>query len=211
MHTLTAIEQDALTETYNDVKLLIYKVTHHFTARSGLPFEELLSEAHYIFARAYRNYDPKRFSSKFSSFLYFSLHCELKNFIKKQYKHRNLLEVNEECVGTEDANRFRVSVESGLSEEAKLVVALILDTPQEMRAVMRWNSVRGKRSMLVSLREHLIDLGWTAEQLKTAFHELQVVLGDTARRKAQQRTEFWLRHRIGLTPDQVRRFTVAAA
>jgi DNA-directed RNA polymerase specialized sigma24 family protein len=211
MHTaLSSLEQDALTETYNDVRLLIYKVTHHFTARSGLPFEELLGESHYIFARAYRNYSSKR-GAKFSSFLYFSLHCELKNFIKKQFKHRNLLEVNEEVVGTEDANTFAVGVQSELGADAQAIVQLILETPADIDTLFRWNRVKGKRGVLICLREHLTDIGWSVEQIRDTFSEIQTVLGDTTRRKTQQRTEFWLRHRVGLTPDQVRRATIAAA
>lgn len=203
---LTPLEQDALLSTYQDVRLLIMKVTHHFVAKSGIPFDDLLGESHYIFTRAYRNYRPERFSKpcKFSSFLYFSLNCELRNYIKKQHHHRNQLEIKEELCGAEDPNTFGVEVGSALSVDAQMVVGLLLDTPSDISTLFRWNKVKGKRGVLSSLREHLTDLGWDLPQIRETFEEIEAVLDNKAKTQVKERSEFWLKHRVGLTPSQVR-------
>lgn len=174
-----SLSNDAMTETYKDVEMMIYKIVHRFSACYRMPFEDLLSEAHLTFVRAYQKYDPARFEkkAKFSSYLYFALSCDLRTFMKKQRKHLNLLEVKEEMVGSECHRAFRVIMESELSEDARQVVGMVLDTPSELVALFKWNRVKTPAGTLHSLREHLLhDVGWTARRVTRTFDEIRQAL-----------------------------------
>lgn len=172
----SVLEHDALTETYNDVRLLIYKRVHHWAAISGMAFDDLLGEAHFIFARTFRDYKPEKFKAKFSSFLYFCLDCGLQTYIKKQHKHRNLEEVSEADCGTEDHNAFLLEIHSALSDDAKIVVNLLLTTPDDIAVLFRWHRVKSRRGVMLALREHLMDIGWDPRQIRATFDELKTVI-----------------------------------
>lgn len=171
----------AVTDTYEDVKMLIYKMSHKYAARHRVAFEDILSEAHRTFMRCFYNYNPTRFQTKakFSSYLYFALSCELSTHLKKEHRHRGHLEIKEELVGAaeHDAN-FRVMLESELSEDAKAVVALLLDTPSDMAVLFKWHDVRGKRGCLVALRDHLEDIGWGAKRISESFNEIKSIFAN---------------------------------
>jgi len=218
---LTAIEQEALTDTYNDVRLLIYKVVHYFVARSGLSFEEVLGEAHLTFVRSYRGYQPDRFAKRcrFPTFLYFALNCELYNFTMKQQKHRNLPEVKEEMVGKELPSRFVLLLESELKQEARGVLRLFLNTPQELEHLMRWDQVRSPKAYLRSVREYLAILGWSKRQVREVMEEIKHAISQLSvtqrrlpctgvermlARAGLSEDEVWLLTRIDLSAQQVR-------
>ena len=167
---------DACTETYEDVRNMIYKIAHRYSTCNQLPFEEVLSAANYVFMRAYTyKYKPKGKPATFSTRLYNSLNWELKDFLKKEIKHTGHLEVNEEIVGSTnvDAN-YRIQLDTEiLSEDARSIVRLILDTPQDIAPLLRWEKVRSSRSYLAVLREHLHDMGWGTKRIQESFSELR--------------------------------------
>lgn len=178
MSSSIALRHDTIAESYADCRLLIYKVVHTFANRYNVPFDELLSEAHMSFVRAFDRYDPSRFvkKAKFSSFVYFALSCDLRTYLQKQRKHTGHLEINEELCGTEDPNQFRLRFESHLEMDARTVIHLVLDAPDELSEVLGLREVSNKRGFLRALREHLRDLGWSRDRIAIAFEEISVVL-----------------------------------
>lgn len=172
----TATAPAACTETYLDVQKMIFKVAHTYSHRNGLPFDEVLSAAHFVFMRAFHyRYRPKGKPASFSTRLYNSLNWELRDFLKKESKHQGHLEINEEIVGAQeyDAN-FRVMLDTEqLSEDAKAIVALVLDRSEELTPLLRWQNVQGKKGYLAALEEHLSDLGWTVDRVQESFAELR--------------------------------------
>lgn len=172
------MRQDAIAECYADLRLLIYKVTHNLARRYCVPFEELISEAHYSFIRAFDNYQPERFKKKasFSSFVYFALSCDLRTYLQKQRRHQGHLEINEEICGTEDPNQFLLKFEGHLEEDAKAIVHMVLDAPAELNALFCQHAVRNRCGLLRVLKDFLRDRGWTKDRIAIAFEEITVLL-----------------------------------
>ena len=177
-HALT-LDQDALTETYLDVRLMLFKLAHRFAVCYGVPVEDLISEANFSFVRAFRRYDPSRFKAKarFSSVVYFAVTCDLKTYLKKQKKHRNLEELDDTNTGTTQPDRsFRCTVESELREDARYVVSLVLEAPAELAKAMQWHDVKTPSASLAIIREHLTDVGWEHTRITETFSEIRKVL-----------------------------------
>lgn len=156
---------------------MLLKTAHKYAHVSGIPFDDVMSAAHFVFMRAYNhNYRPKPGTkpAKFSSRLYNSLNWELKDYINEERPHRNHLEVDEELIGASegDAN-FRVALESELSEDARTIVALVLETPDDITEMMRWDRVKSRKGFLRTLREHLQDVGWSTKRIVESFDELR--------------------------------------
>lgn len=168
----------AASDTYEDTKKLIYKMAHKYAHQEGLPFEEVLSAAHFVFMRAFRyKYRPKGKPASFSTRLYNSLNWELRDFLKKEGKHCGALELNEELVGAAeyDAN-YRVMIESELSEDAKAIVALVLDTPDDIQMLLKWEGAKTQAGVVRALQGHLKDLGWTGARIAESFNEIRHLL-----------------------------------
>lgn len=169
----------AVTDTYEDVKKMIYKICHSYAARHQVAFEDVLSEGHRTFMKCFYNYNPDRFKTKakFSSYLYFALSCELSTHLKKEYRHRGHQEIKDELLGaTEGDANFRMMLESELSEDAKGIVSLILDTPSDICVLYKWHDVRGKQSCLTALRSYLEDIGWGASRITESFNEIKKII-----------------------------------
>lgn len=175
----TAWHDDACAETYEDVKRLIYKASHKYSHAQGLPFEEVLSAAHFVFMRAFHyKYRVKegRKPATFSTRLHNSLNWELKDYLAKEIPHLNHAEINEELVGAEAHDpAARLRIESELSEDARAVVKLILDTPGDLSVLCHWEGVKSRKTFLRVLREHLADIGWGNQRIAESFKELRNV------------------------------------
>lgn len=172
---LTRIEQLAYTETYEDVRLLLYRIVHNFVRCYGLPFDELLGEAHYAFARALRRH-KKHPQVKFSTMVYFMATMRLKTYVKKLNKHRNHLEIKEELCGCEDHNSYLLTLRGELTEDANVVVSLLVESNEDMQLLLRLKgrprSAQGVRGVL---KEHLLDIGWNKGRIEQTFSELRQI------------------------------------
>jgi len=63
---------------------LIRKVAWSFHKTTGLPFEELFSEASLAYAEAFSSFDPQK-NIKFSTWAYKNMRQHLINFVKREY------------------------------------------------------------------------------------------------------------------------------
>lgn len=177
---LSPFHDEAVVDTYEGVKLLIYKVAQKYAAINNVPVDEVISAAHMIFMKAFHyHYRPKtgKRPATFSTRLHNSLQWELVDYMRKESKHRGHLEVNEELVGATDTDtNFRVALESELSDDAKHIVRLILDTPDDINALFKWEGVTSRKGCLRALKEHLEDCGWGARRIAESFNELRTIL-----------------------------------
>ena len=177
--TPTPLYNAACAETYHDVEKMLFKLSHEYAARYYVPFEEVISEARIHFMKAYHWYHTRHKSkAKFSSFAYFIVANQLTTYFRNQYRHRTV-EYHETMQDTEETvlpYPFRAELDSELTADARDVVRLILDTPEELRAVMKWRRVRTQHGFLQGLQEHLKDLGWDYYRIQETFEELREIL-----------------------------------
>lgn len=183
--THSKLSQDAVNETYKDLERMLFQLTHKAARRFGVRFEDLLPAAQNGFVYAYRTYNPNnKRKAKFVTWCYFVVNKEIANWMEEHVKHSKRsashVEVNDETLGASSTDAaFRSDLEAELSDDAKHVVHLILDTPEDIRALYRFNKANTSRDALRCAREHLMDIGWSASRVVESFNEIRALLGNS--------------------------------
>lgn len=178
-----SLRHDAIAETYSDVKNMLFKAAHTFAQRHNVPFDEMLSEAHVAFIKAFDNYNPKRGrrKTKFTTWLYFAVHCDLTTAIQKRYKHINRHEDLDDDFEEAHVNPtfFLADLRTQLSDEALHIVAVLLNPSDEFDTMLRWDRVEKGNSARCRnvLADYVaVDTGWPEEKVHQHFKEIQMAL-----------------------------------
>jgi hypothetical protein len=119
-----------------DVQKMLYKQAWDAAARYNLPFDECLSECYWGFVRAVNwRFDASK-GLKFSSEVFLINAWRFKTKQRRELRDAErfpLVELNEETAGFAVADRAEcLEAVEGLSEEAREIVGLLLDTPKEL-------------------------------------------------------------------------------
>lgn len=170
-----------MTDAYLQNRDTIYAITRRFAWKYRFHFNDLLSAAHKEFVRAFDRFHSSTRTDKaaLSSWIYFNVTTALMSFVRKEIKHHNLPDVTEHNMRTTPPDHFLFEFQSELSQDARSIIQLILDAPEDLITLFRWNS--SKRGLtqvgaLRSIQDHLETLGWTRDQVKKNFHEIIAVL-----------------------------------
>jgi hypothetical protein len=146
-----------------------------WSQKTGVPMEELISEAMAAYMQACRSYDPSR--STFSTWLWRSLDWSLASFCFSSdrllfVEEKDLAGIVDEHPGPAEHVSFRDLLLS-LSEEAKEVAWVILSGPLEIMGLdldLPAKSIRGR------LKGFLRMQGWQHKQIDGAFKEIEQAL-----------------------------------
>jgi DNA-directed RNA polymerase specialized sigma24 family protein len=169
----------AAEETWLDLQGLKNSVILKFQQKYGGSWDDWESEAHEIFMKAWERFNPEK--GKFSTWYGFFLHKLFMEKVRRQAMfHARHQQVYTNLEGyTKPSKSFDcMAFLKDLSEDAKLVAMLVLDTPNDVKlAVLERNrneSIRNK--MLDSITEFLTDLGWKEERVFSTFDEVSGAL-----------------------------------
>lgn len=170
------LTDDAIVTSFQDVEKMIYKISHSMSGRYHIPFEDVVAQARLIFMKEYRNFDPSK--ARFTTHLYRGLVWQLTDWLQVEYFHRDHHELNEELAGMEDHPRSAVhDIEMLISEEARIIVNLVVQTPEHLHAMVRWNKAEGSKKIQSTIREYLRDeLGWESCDVSRCFDEIRTAL-----------------------------------
>jgi hypothetical protein len=166
-----------LEETYSDVHLLIYKITHRISIMYNYPFDDLIGEANRQFVKIFDKYDTSK-GTKFSTWLAFKLSFNLRNYLNLETPHRFHAEFTPEIYDNPDSFGvplppfFVPELKLELSPDAVRVVDLVLMAPDAYSSTCRWNKAKTPLGVRQSLREHLLDIGWSSSRIDEAFKEI---------------------------------------
>ncbi len=172
---MNTLRQEVLTETYIDLQKMVYMVTNKIALRYGVPFEDLIGVSHQIFVKECDRYDSKHGAS-ISSWIYSKVNWGLLSFMRKEYRHLHLGNLDDAPEQTCPPNTFLAEIKSELSEDANSIVALVLDTHNDFALLCKWRKTRTRRAALNALVEHLEDVGWTEEKIELHFNEIRKAL-----------------------------------
>lgn len=192
--TLTPAAQAIASETYEEVKRLIYHTVWSVVRQYGGDFDELMSEANVAFLDAYESFDG---SSSFSSWLRLNVWGKcvdaVRNRLDEQRRYKRVKDDTRSGIPvqfTADSDGLAEGIPdrscSGwkiggmfeeLTEDAALVVKLTLETPAELEAVVRAKGGQ-PRNLRSSIRNYLAEMGWTACRIAESFNEVRRVLAD---------------------------------
>lgn len=180
---MTAVANNfGVSETWTDVEDLVHFTINQFQRRYPLAgdHEELLSQSHQIFMRAYRTY--KRKNGKFSNWLRFLLWKILLEDVRRRSMRQARLcrvAVDVDTIGKE-TERFDIdeyAAEHKLSEDAKTVVRLTVDAPMEVLiSLQQRGGKQSPRTVQASVREFLVDMGWSTHRVTESFLEISKAL-----------------------------------
>ncbi len=176
------ITLDATTETYRDIRNLIFDTVWKFQKQYGGDFDEMVAEANLIYMKCFISHNPNK--SRFSTWLRFHLWkglIDFKRFIREENKYVRIERFEE----IENFHLYPApsyiplwDLVSELSNDAKTIVSLILEPPGIMQsAALRKGTApcNIKRALQIHLS---YILGWSANQIKDSFQEITTVLND---------------------------------
>jgi DNA-directed RNA polymerase specialized sigma24 family protein len=163
--TATALQYDAINETYASVENLIYHTLHRFVKHYGGSVEEWHEYTGSLFMVAYTDHSRSR--GKFSTYLQWVLWKGLLEVRRKQQRHKG------KVVFTDlDPEVFKAPTDfnlmefmDSLSEDAQTVVRLVFDTP--------WQFSEPKEMRQV-IRQYLAQpaIGWSSNRIASTFREI---------------------------------------
>lgn len=161
--------EDAVATTYVDTEQFIFKVVHEFIAKYGGNFEDLVEHAGLCFMKAYLQFDPSR--ANFLTCLRWKVWRNLQELYRQRARHNKVsfIEFDPE-VNVTPKQFSRLEFLDNLSEDARLVAVLAMDTAWELQP-----SPQAVRALL---REYLKQpaIGWGAARIKQSFMEIRQAL-----------------------------------
>ncbi len=176
---MTISSEIPITDTYDDVRKLIYKLCYNFHIKSGIEFEELVAEANLAFLKAYKAFNPKR--GAFTTLLYWSVVHHLQRIAVQRSKrskvwktnlpNSNLIQMHVKIAGDFNLPKFTES----LSRDGKFLVELIFDGPNEIGKALRTIRIE-KRNWRKILKIHLKTIGWSGCRISKSFREVREAL-----------------------------------
>lgn len=167
----------AIGATYEDVQAMITGAAAHYNHKCPVGFDYWLSEANWIFMEAYYSYDPGE-GMEFSSWLYFLLYRRLTSVTRKHARiaaQANLSRIREDV----ESKKVRLQdFISNLSNDAKEVVSIIVDSPNDVKLALLSRPTREPLpiKMKQCLLEFLSDIGWANDRIFDTFTEITEAL-----------------------------------
>lgn len=173
----TALRMDLMTESFLDVELLIKHTANKFVARYGGEVDEAIAHGNLMFVEAYDSWDRSR--GKFTQWLYFLMWRTLLEQVRRQTmrnaRHKRV-KFDEDGLCTESRAHWLGDLLDGLSEDARTIVSMVLDTPMDLKIALAQRSVDSKQNTKGAFREVLQDMGWSKDQVYKAFDEIREAL-----------------------------------
>lgn len=151
---------------YADYEKMIKKVAWKF-AKNAQHTEELIAEGNLEYVKALIKFDPNK--SCFSTYLYNRLNNHFINLAKKWQVP--VVEINDfipaNSLNVEKTISFKQSLEN-LSETAKEIINLVLDTPDDLYRIVR-EELKLNKEMI---RRYLREKGWKFTQINAGMAEI---------------------------------------
>lgn len=179
---LTKSQRGAATETYADVEKLIYDTAWKFRKQFGGDIDELIADANTHFMRAYTatSFDPLKscFTTWVRNIVWRGLLADHTTARRRRVRVIPT-DVEFQEPAKEDRSGKIGEMLTELSEDAKMVVSLVLQPPAELyyESVRRGDKPRNLRS---ALRDYLHTIGWGLERVAESFSEIKDVLSESS-------------------------------
>ena len=172
---ITDLAMIAVSETYLDVEKLIFHTVHRFVKAYGGDFDEYRSDANLAYMDAYQTYH--RSKGTFEAWVRFKVWKRLLEVLRTKIGRNNRLprvEADLEAMPVHaEPNPFWLSdFLAELSDDARAVVELILDSPQSIEQSIRKRGGDTPHNIKAAVKEFLKDVGWAAGQVTDSFLEI---------------------------------------
>lgn len=185
--TLTLPTNCPITDTYKDVEYLIHHMCHLFQEKHGGDFDDLLDVANQVFMDAYKGF--KEGAAPFTSYLSTCIYRRLLDEKRKSMRIKTISISNSGRKNDYEEERGDIQIEDksspksstlndildGLSEDAKVIVGLVLETPPEIAKIIEGKGGHPK-NIRSTIRQHLTEMNWTYTRIAESFQEITQVI-----------------------------------
>ncbi len=171
----TKIESATITDTLDNVRKMLDKLAWNYCDHSKQDFEDYQSVANLAYMKAYHSFDP----TKGASFITWTWHCangylkRHRSKMAKQYANEKQATIKREPI--QKPRYFYDRVMAELSEDARLVLRLIAESPKELVHCFRY-AKRSPRKARHMIRLRMQDEGWKPARVVDAFDEIREVM-----------------------------------
>jgi hypothetical protein len=175
----TKMATTAIQKTYEETEALIHKTMWNFKNRKKVPdnhLEDLRAQAGLSYCKAYRSYDPTKgaFSTWLVCSIWFDFLTEMRRIGIERDRFPIVQVPDSDHVAREhfDLQKFMLD----LSNDARDVVRLILDGPDEIRKVIsRKGGGSNQKAAVIEYVTKSLD-GWTVTRAAKTFDEIRSAL-----------------------------------
>lgn len=176
-----------VSDIYEDMQPLVNQIARRFARAHGTDLDETIGNANLIFLDALRDFDRTR--STLEQRLQVFIYSRLLDIQRPVYRWRNKMgslyslsfdDTTPEPVGTVGVHVFdRAGLFDTVTDDARTVLGLLLDTPAELLSTIRAGAETGPHAIRRNLRSYLTNsLGWAVERVRETFGEIRSVLED---------------------------------
>lgn len=177
----STLRKDALAVTFLEVELLIKHTVHHYRRLHGGDWEDLFSTALQAFMKAFETHGESKAGKKssFTSYVRWVVWHDLMSEGRRIAYRGNLLKKVDNSVLQDQETRpcgwaFTEFLEDLSSEDARLLVKMIIDAPEELATIIRKRNLK-PRGIKNLVRDFLLESGWTLSRFSEAFEEVKEI------------------------------------
>lgn len=152
---------------YSQVERLIYKISHMYSAKTGLELDECIGEGNLAYAKALQSYRPHT-GVKFGTYLYRCVVNALNDLARRQSRHSTNQSDNSELTAVEDRSNRWQAIMQDLSDDARLIVLSVISGPDDLKDWIQ-SGKQGRRRLMVWWKKQ----GWAVSRILRAFDEIQ--------------------------------------
>ena len=171
----------AVTETFLEVQPLIHDFVNQFYTRYRIDKDRLVSAAYLGFMQAYDSYDPKiaEFTTWVGTKVQNRLRDEVRRYVKEYKKYRTGHEedyLESVPVPAPPPEFDEQAFLQKLTEDAKVVAALVLTKPIDVQLLLRQLGPESPANWRQAMREYLTEIDWSPERVRKSFLEVKGAL-----------------------------------
>lgn len=166
-------------QEYGKMERLVDSVVWKFIKKYGGEFEEKRADANLSFVKVCNSFDPAK--GKFSTYVAMGVWQDLLEENRRLAQRLNktgtwLRGDSLENVAKKEQNQsFVQDLLAELSEDAKTVVQLCLETPAELAQIMEDKGGQ-PRNIRSTVKQYLANMGWVASRISESFQEVSEIL-----------------------------------
>lgn len=181
MVALSDLEKVRLADEWADMKGLVEQTATRWWRRHGGHLPDVLADAVWYFYQAMEKYNRQPRTVTLARYVVYCVDQWLMDAKVAQVRRHKIAPMTSVEARADGGSGFAApiiemsDVWETISDDAKEVVALVLDTPQDLAKVIK---AKGglDRNWRSSIRNYLGDLGWASSRVSEAFAELREVL-----------------------------------
>lgn len=140
---------------------LLRKIAWSFHKSTGLEWDDLFSEACWLYCKALKSYTPER--GKLSSYAWMLVSSELKDYVKKIYLNKEPLCFIEDLKGDYSIS-YSYFFES-LSRDAQQIAKLVLQTPRKFVVLSSDEACKRVKGVMRAR-------GWSEKRIQVGLSDL---------------------------------------